>query len=80
MRPALLDAFVQMLPRLQAEEALRAIDAASVANGLVRPDERRRYLSALEGQARVEREPARKASAADLAAMGIAVEEVSASG
>lgn len=80
MKPALLDAFAAMLPRLQAEEELRAINAATVAHGLVRADERHRYLSALEGRARVEREPARKASVAALAAIGIQVEEVSASG
>lgn len=76
MKPALLDAFAAMLPRLQAEEELRAINAATVANGLVRPADSRLYLSALEARARVEREPARKATAADLASIGIQVEEV----
>lgn len=74
MRPALLRAYATMMPRLQAEEELRAISALAVGTGAARAEDRRAHMRALtrtaEGSAR------RRATMADLDALPIAIQEV----
>ena len=72
----LLKPFEVMLPRLRAEEELRSFNVLAAANGLLRKDERARYLSALLAEAQVERELAKPASRGTLASMGIRVREI----
>jgi hypothetical protein len=63
-----------MLPRLEAEEALSAINVAALAAGGGEPLERERIFAALHEKASGEGRPApQKADPADLAGMGIAV-------
>jgi len=78
---ALVRAFVAMLPRLQAEEQLAAIEAATIGNCVGEPQDRQRRVRELEREALGgrRRRPA-KASNADLAAMGIGMTLVDAQG
>lgn len=63
-----------MLPRLEAEEALAAINVAALAAGGGEPLERERIFAALHEKASGEGRPApQKADPSDLASMGIAV-------
>lgn len=59
-----------MLPRLEAEERLAAIEAAALAAGNVEHGEQRRAIERLQRRASPGTR-ARKASAQDLAGMGI---------
>lgn len=59
-----------MLPRLQAEEQLASVNAASVP--YLEQSERRRYLRALES-ATGKQEASRKATLADLQSLGLNV-------
>jgi len=72
---ALLKSYAAMLPRLQAEEQLARIRAGALASGVGEKRDRDRALAALERQAKgpAARSKPKKASPADLAAMGIAV-------
>lgn len=78
MPAPLLDSYWTMLPRLQAEEELRAIAAVAVAAGSLTQEAARDHIRALEERAAMGRERARKPSVAELAAIGIEVEEVKA--
>jgi len=61
-----------MLPRIEAQETLAAINVAALAAGAGEPLDRRRIFVELERKAAgAEREPAQKAQPADLAGMGI---------
>lgn len=63
-----------MLPKLQAEEQLAAISAASIGGGHVKPADSRRAIRDLERAANGgRRRRAMKATPEVLAAMGIAV-------
>lgn len=71
---------MKMLPRLQAEERLAAIDVALMGSGGFEPHEARRTLEGLRAQARGESLPRPKAaSPAQLGAIGIGVRVVPAS-
>jgi hypothetical protein len=62
-----------MLPRLQAEDQLRRIDAATLGGGNVKPRDARRAIRDLTRIAEGGRRRATKATPAMLAAAGIAV-------
>ncbi|MBB99193.1 MAG: hypothetical protein CML67_06610 [Rhodobacteraceae bacterium] len=62
-----------MLPILQAEDQLRAIDAAALGGGHVKPRDARRALHQLQTTASGGRRKPMKPSPAMLAAAGIAV-------
>jgi hypothetical protein len=63
-----------MIPRLEAEEMLTAINVAALAAGAGERHERARIFAALERKATgADRAPAAKAQPSDLAGMGIAV-------
>lgn len=64
-----------MLPRLQARAQLRIYEAVAAGSGQMKRAAGKRWLADLQGQARAKRERAVKASTADLAAMGITVED-----
>lgn len=71
---AMVRAYLTMLPRLQAEEAVAAAEAAALGAGLLKPADRRRILARLERQAAGgASSPAAPADPAILAAIGIAV-------
>ncbi|MDP2131960.1 MAG: hypothetical protein U0975_09975 [Erythrobacter sp.] len=62
-----------MLPRLEAEEKLGAINVAALAAGAGEPLERQRIFAEMERKASgAARAPTREANPGDLAAMGIA--------
>lgn len=64
-----------MMPRIAAKEQLTAINNAALAAGAGEPMERAQFFDALERRASgADRAPPPKASAEDLAAMGIAVQ------
>lgn len=66
-----------MLPRLQAQERLGAIDVAILAAGGFEQRDARRMMTDLRSRASGEDRPrARKASAAQLGAIGIAFVEM----
>lgn len=65
-----------MLPRLQAQEQLTAIEAAALGSGMVKKDDRRRALAQLERRASGGRRRATKATPAMLRAIGVQVIEV----
>ena len=70
---ALVKAFIAMLPRLQAEEQLAAIESAQLGGGLVEQKDMQRRVHALEREALGGRRP-RQTAAPDpgaLADMGI---------
>lgn len=72
---------MKMLPRLQAEERLGAIDVALLAAGGFEKHDATRLIDGLRRQASgAERPRAQKASGQQLAAMGIAVKVVPAAG
>jgi hypothetical protein len=73
-----LNAYVTMLPRLEAEQQLATERLMRSALGHMKHDDRKTLIEGLQRVARggKRRQRARKASAADLAAMGIQVEEV----
>lgn len=62
-----------MMPRLQAEEKLDAINVEALGSGQVEKQYRMRAIDRLKRKALGERYRARKATAADLGAMGIGV-------
>jgi hypothetical protein len=64
-----------MLPRLEAERLLGDYRVALAASGGMKAPDRRKFLSDLKKAARGNERP-RKATAKDLAALPIAVEEV----
>lgn len=72
---ALLKAYAAMLPRLEAEEQLRRIEAGALAFGGGEKRDRERAIAKLERQAKgpKARQRPKQASASDLAMMGIAV-------
>lgn len=77
MRPAVLNAYATMLPRLEAEKQLATERLVRAATGGMKQSHRLPLLAGLAKVARGgRRKRARKATAADLAAMGIPVEEV----
>ncbi len=65
-----------MLPRLQAEEQLMAINAASLGSGMVDPKDARKERARLERLAGGTAKRAVRPTPAMLAAAGIAVVEV----
>lgn len=67
-----------MMPRLQASEQLAAIRTVALGSGNVEKDARSAAIRELEDRARAgaPRARARRASAADLAGMGIGVKVV----
>lgn len=72
----LRDAYADMMPRLRAEEDLRAISVAVASAGReLAPADRSKYLSDLENEAAIEPVRAKKATPADLRSMGISVKE-----
>lgn len=73
MPAGLVRACITMLPKLQAEEQLAAISAASIGGGHVKPADSRRAIRDLERAANGGRRRAMKATPEVLAAMGIAV-------
>lgn len=75
MPVTLVKAYAVMLPRLEAEEQLARISAGALAFGVGDKAERREAIRDLERRARGPGKRAKpaKASAADLAGMGIAV-------
>lgn len=62
-----------MLPRLQAEERLNAINDRAVASGAAKKHDARQMIQRLEKAARPRRGKAAKANPATLAGMGIGV-------
>jgi hypothetical protein len=75
MHPALLRAYAAMLPRLEAEEDIRLVNALAAGSGSLRKHDLQSYLRGLERDARP-RQPRRVASEAELAGMGIEVVRV----
>jgi len=65
-----------MLPRLQAEEQIAAVQAASLGSGFVKKDVARKAMSALERAASGGRRKLARPTPQTLQAMGIAVEIV----
>lgn len=65
-----------MLPRLQSEEKLDAINAAALGSGQVEKQYRMRAIGDLQRKAMGTRFKPKKASARDLAGMGIGFEVV----
>lgn len=63
-----------MMPRLQAEEKLDAINVAAIGGGQVDAQYRMRAIDSLKRRALGERFSTRKATPRDLASMGIGVE------
>jgi hypothetical protein len=75
MPPALISAYAEMLPRLEAEEDLRLIANIAAGNGLLKrhaADEHRRELLKRANVG----VPTRKASLSDVESMGIRVRKV----
>lgn len=66
--------YAQMLPRLQAEEQLRDYETTAAGAGQMKDADRKQFARDLRHQASGPRR-AKKASTADLAAIGITVEE-----
>lgn len=64
---------MKMLPRLQAEEQLRAIDVAALAAGALEPSAGRRMMDGLRRAARGADLPKVRASKAQLGMIGIGV-------
>ena len=71
---------MKMLPRLQAEEAIAAIEVAQLAGGGYEPADARRRLGELrdkaQGRKGEEPKPRRRADAGQLACIGIGVRSV----
>lgn len=68
-----------MLPRLSAEESIAQATRVAVGTGSLKDDDRRRVTRAWERAAEGDRRPpAQKATAQQLAAIGIAVKQVAA--
>lgn len=63
-----------MMPRLQAEEKLDAINVAAIGGGQTDAQYRMRAIDGLKRRALGERYGTRKATPRDLASMGIGVE------
>jgi hypothetical protein len=76
---ALVLAFARMMPRIEADERLAAINDHAFAAGTMDKRDRPRFLQRLQAQARGEASRARKASAEGLASMGIGTRESGAS-
>lgn len=51
MHPALLGAYAEMLPRIQAAESLRLIEATAIGSGRLDKSHHRRALADLQAQA-----------------------------
>jgi hypothetical protein len=68
----LVRAYLKMLPRLQAEEALATIDAVALGMGAFQPDDARAMIDRLRAVAAPDLPPQRPAPAskADMAAAG----------
>lgn len=75
MKPALLNAYVRMLPRLRAEESFAAIHEMALAMGHLKPADQKRYLTALERDGGKEAGPTKARTISDLRALGINVIE-----
>lgn len=73
MRPAVLDAYIKMMPRLDAEEKLDTISATAAGSGNMKKPDQKAYIGKLRGLAKGGREKAQKATVADLEAMGLEV-------
>lgn len=76
MNPPLLNAYMSMLPRLQAEEDMRAVNVVAAGTGSLRDSDRRTYLADLRRAATSGLRRSEKPTRKDLAAIGIKVEEV----
>jgi hypothetical protein len=70
----LFKGYLRMLPRVRARRELAAYRAAAAVH--MKPGDRRSYVRELRRDADGGRKRARKATAADLAGIGITVEEV----
>jgi hypothetical protein len=71
----LLEWYMVMLPRLQAEEQLQMIGVVAAGTGSFKPADHKRYVRELERTAEGgRRQRAARATAASLAAIGIQVE------
>lgn len=66
MHPALLQAYDEAMPALQAQEQLAAVAVAQLGAGTMRPEAARQLLTSLRRQAGLRR-PARRVRATDLA-------------
>jgi hypothetical protein len=71
--PAILGAYAQMQPRIEAERALQRIGEMGAGSGAMPEADQRTQLANLRRAARGHAEPVQKASAGDLAAMGISI-------
>lgn len=74
MKPALLHSYIAMLPRVQAEDTLRLMDATGLGSGSFEKNAAQRMISNLRRIVNGGRRNSRKATTADLAARGIRVE------
>ena len=72
LRPGVLSAYVQMLPRLDAQQQLRDEQVTLSGSGQMKKDDRTRFVKRLQRMAQTKRR-ARKANEGDLAALGIKV-------
>ena len=69
----MLSAYLEMLPSLRAEEQLEAVDTAAAGSGSMKTADRKQFIKDLRRRAGALR-PTKRASAADLQALGIRLE------
>ena len=76
----LIDCCLRLLPSLQAEEDLRAVNVAALGSGSLKPSDSRRAMEALKRQARSQSQERRPSTRAEilstLAAVGLPVTKV----
>lgn len=72
MRPAVLDAYIKMMPMLVAEDRLSGISDTAAGSGQMKKHDRTQYISKLRRLARG-RTRAQKMTLADAEAMGLEV-------
>ncbi|MBS3927097.1 MAG: hypothetical protein KGZ65_00130 [Sphingomonadales bacterium] len=71
-----LRAYMAAMPRIEAMQQLRSVEATTAGNsGQMKPQDRRRYVGELKRKSGA-RQKAKKATRSDLAALGIPVKEV----
>lgn len=75
LRPPVFRALARMLPRLEAERDLKAVQAVAVGTGSMKPEPARRYLDSLRRAAGTGKAGLRPKTAADWKAAGMRVTE-----
>lgn len=73
MHPALLEAYMEALPALEAQEDLRAVTAVALGSGRLEPRTADAALADLRRTAGIRRPRAKRARPEDLRAMGVGV-------